>query len=516
MIQRETLSLERLESKHLLSAVSFVQQSSATSEQTALVPDLGIPAEAAFLVPADIDSDSDSDLVYASTRESNILWYPNDGAGGFGQPRTVIAPEDATGFGVYALNVADLDGDDKPDLLVRLFDSEDGRYKLTWMKNLGGEFSEHISFYEGTGATPQGLDDILVVDVDSDHDTDILFWVPNSEITFFKNNGMGEFSPQESDLFFRLFLVADLNGDNNIDHFYSSTGDNALIAIADGQLIRFSDSDELRRYENVVGAQMGDINGDGQMDILIASQKEDEDRGSYAWIMNSGDGTFRLGSLIDTVEFNLELGFRSKTRNMKLADLDGDSDLDILVGDNRRPPGEFEVAWYENEDGSGSFGSRRVVAIHEKDALNPFDAFYGVTAISDFDSDGRLDIAAAMTSIVRVGNGEFGPLLEARSEMVWYENRVVGDSNKDGTFDSGDLVRVFQAGQYEDGILGNSTFDDGDWNGDGEFDSGDLVFAFQSGTFASAATPSELAAAVDVLFLENWNRNERFDVAFLP
>jgi hypothetical protein len=58
-----------------------------------------------------------------------------------------------------------------------------------------------------------------------------------------------------------------------------------------------------------------------------------------------------------------------------------------------------------------------------------------------------------------------------------------GDSNRDGVFDSTDLVQVFQAGQYEDGVLGNSTWSSGDWNGDGEFDSQDLVFAFQAGSY---------------------------------
>ena len=40
-----------------------------------------------------------------------------------------------------------------------------------------------------------------------------------------------------------------------------------------------------------------------------------------------------------------------------------------------------------------------------------------------------------------------------------------------------------QAGEYDDDIAGNSTWNTGDWNGDGEFDSGDLVAAFQDGGF---------------------------------
>jgi hypothetical protein len=58
-----------------------------------------------------------------------------------------------------------------------------------------------------------------------------------------------------------------------------------------------------------------------------------------------------------------------------------------------------------------------------------------------------------------------------------------GDSNLDGWFDSADFVSVFQAGQYEDAVDGNGTWETGDWNGDGEFDSSDLVFVFQWGGY---------------------------------
>lgn len=62
-------------------------------------------------------------------------------------------------------------------------------------------------------------------------------------------------------------------------------------------------------------------------------------------------------------------------------------------------------------------------------------------------------------------------------------DHLPGDSNNDGRFTLADLVLVFQAGEYEDSVLDNSTFDEGDWNGDGEFTSSDLVFAFQFGLY---------------------------------
>ncbi len=91
---------------------------------------------------------------------------------------------------------------------------------------------------------------------------------------------------------------------------------------------------------------------------------------------------------------------------------------------------------------------------------------------------------------------------------------VFGDSNRDGVFDSNDLVLVLQAGEYEDGVPGNSTFEEGDWNGDGDFSSADLIAAMQSGNYVAAARPvnSELAAAVDAMFASE-NSKAR---AYLP
>ena len=65
---------------------------------------------------------------------------------------------------------------------------------------------------------------------------------------------------------------------------------------------------------------------------------------------------------------------------------------------------------------------------------------------------------------------------------------IPGDANRDGGFDSSDLIAVFQRAEYEDGIANNSVWEDGDWNGDSEFDSTDIVLAFQSGRYTEQQT----------------------------
>ncbi|MCA9152646.1 MAG: VCBS repeat-containing protein, partial [Planctomycetales bacterium] len=58
-----------------------------------------------------------------------------------------------------------------------------------------------------------------------------------------------------------------------------------------------------------------------------------------------------------------------------------------------------------------------------------------------------------------------------------------GDANRDGLFDSADLVALFAAGQYEDGAERNSVWDTGDFDGDREFTTSDLILAFALGSY---------------------------------
>ena len=81
---------------------------------------------------------------------------------------------------------------------------------------------------------------------------------------------------------------------------------------------------------------------------------------------------------------------------------------------------------------------------------------------------------------------------------------VPGDANRDGIFNSSDLVQLLQRGEYEDQIAGNSIWEDGDWNGDGDFTSEDIVLALQSGGYQGADALHATRPIKDSLFdLEN-------------
>ena len=86
-------------------------------------------------------------------------------------------------------------------------------------------------------------------------------------------------------------------------------------------------------------------------------------------------------------------------------------------------------------------------------------------------------------------NGETYELLLREATVKTY----FGDANLDGKFDTSDIVQIFKAAEFEDGIAGNSTWFEGDFNADGDFDAKDLELALRLGKYEtrSAATAQE-------------------------
>jgi len=164
-----------------------------------------------------------------------------------------------------------------------------------------------------------------------------------------------------------------------------------------------------------------------------------------------------------------------------------------------------------------------VVFNHGLNAANfqrAIDAFRSASwtngPLGDLDGSGVLDAADIdlLTSAILAGdaNSRFdldaNGVVAAGDRQYWVESLKrtwFGDANLDGSFDTGDLVAVFQRGQYEDAVAGNSRWSDGDWDGDREFSSADFIVAFQGGGFeqgprvAVAVPVPEPAAAVLML-----------------
>lgn len=117
-----------------------------------------------------------------------------------------------------------------------------------------------------------------------------------------------------------------------------------------------------------------------------------------------------------------------------------------------------------------------------------------VGLLGDFNKDGSLTVLDidALSGVVRAGSNDAAYDVNADNKVdqadrsVWVDTlkkTYMGDANLDGQFDSTDFVSVFQIGEYEDAVAGNSGWGDGDFNGDADFDSGDFIAAFQAGGY---------------------------------
>jgi hypothetical protein len=127
--------------------------------------------------------------------------------------------------------------------------------------------------------------------------------------------------------------------------------------------------------------------------------------------------------------------------------------------------------------------------------------FTGDLVPGDYNGNGNLDAADIDLLSVEVREGHHPRAFDLNRDgfvnqedrRAWVETHkrtYFGDSDLDGQFATSDLVAVFQAGQYEDALTGNSSWATGDWDGDGDFGTGDLVLAFQSGGFEQGPRPA--------------------------
>ncbi len=323
---------------------------------------------------ADLDGDSDADILTASQFDDTISYFENRINEGFGFPSETIVMPGARANGANEAIAADLNGDGALDILTTSVN--DG--KLAWHENDGTRwFSPQKVISTSAG---EGVD---AGDIDGDGDIDVVTTSFGGDTVSWHENtdGAGTFSAANVlsasvDGALSSYL-ADIDGDDDLDVLAVGQRDDTVYWFENlNGAGNFSSENIIWTAANGANEVIAvDLDGDTDLDVVVASRFDD----TVAWFENTdGDGSFSNEQII--VDDALDV------IDVHPADLDGDGDVDLLYA----PSDANVVNWVENTDGESAFSDPKEIT----NLVNGPASVY----TADFNLDGRLDVLTASFS----------------------------------------------------------------------------------------------------------------------
>lgn len=281
-------------------------------------------------------------------------------------------------------------------------------------------------------------------DIDGDGDLDVVTANDTSNSLIFLNDGSGQFSLGQNlndtnngwDVALGDF---DSDGDLDIYSAYWSGYDKLWLNNGSGN---FTNSIFVTASSGASRAvEAGDVNGDGHLDVVVANSSNGGGLAAEV-LLNDGTGSFTQFTTFGT----------DRSYDLDMADLDGDGDLDVVIGtylgDN--------TVWFNN--GDGTYNQSAQVLNSTSGAIKVLS----YVELGDLNSDGNIDAVVA----------NYGS-----SDEIWLNNgdgsftlqQTVGTS-ADGTNSHGALVDVDRDGDL-DYYANNDSGGDKVWfnEGDGTF-----------------------------------------------
>ncbi len=153
------------------------------------------------------------------------------------------------------------------------------------------------------------------------------------------------------------------------------------------------------------GAASGDIDNDGDLDVFVARG----DSGPNLLYVNHGGAGFEERAAAAGLAFTLGAGVNGRHSGPTLGDLDGDGDLDLLLGGLENGPNKLFL-----NDGSGSFTDATAGSGFDRASSQQTISM----ALGDYDADGDLDVLMAHWGTPRDAT------LPGETETLWRNDTV--------------------------------------------------------------------------------------------
>lgn len=314
------------------------------------------------ITKADLDQDSDIDLVVTNYQGHEISIYNNNGAGLFIE--TARLP---SGYHPAQSIVENFDNEGCPEIAVANYDLNNPGVTIFSFNADSNKFV--IRQFVNMDAAPSS---ICSGDFDGDGDIDLAAAIRNDgKIAILKNNGLGTFyiySTQPAGNLPIWVVDADFDGDGDLDLAVSETGlDEILIFLNDGNA-GYTLSQTYSVGFNPWQIIAADLDGDQDIDLITTLRQANQVR----IFKNNGNASFFESASYST---------GSEPSTLAVGDLDNDGDMDFATANIQGG----DLNFFSNNDNVD-------FTLNYSYALNP-----GLSGIcfGDWNDDSYLDVVVA-------------------------------------------------------------------------------------------------------------------------